>query len=165
MHFHYMSYLATPKQKNICLEDHGINNFGRVTLPWSSLLYMYTQFVWSLPRSRQEIFKWNLLLSSEIYLPLVLAVMKFTIFYLLTVQMVHIPNLVEVGPIVLEKKILTQETLRTMDDGRRRTSTHSNRSPDWLKWPKMTYKLVTHFRSFSHVIQYLSGFNHSTQYM
>ena len=41
----------------------------------------------------------------------------------------YVPNLVKIGSVVLEKKMLT-------DDTRRRTPTHSNRSPEWLRWPK-----------------------------
>ena len=43
----------------------------------------------------------------------------------------YIPNLVKIGPVVLEKKMLTETY-----DARRRTPTHSNRSFEWLRWPK-----------------------------
>ena len=45
-----------------------------------------------------------------------------------------LPNLVKIGPVVLEKKMLTH-------DGRR-TPTHSNWSPEWLRWPNKGYKLL-----------------------
>ena len=38
--------------------------------------------------------------------------------------------------VVLEKKMLTHDARRTTNDERRRTPTHSNRSPEWLRWPK-----------------------------
>ena len=41
----------------------------------------------------------------------------------------YIPNLVKIGQIVLEKK--THVARRTTDDGRPRTPTHSNWSPEW----------------------------------
>ena len=41
----------------------------------------------------------------------------------------YTPNLVKIGPVVLEKKMLTH-------DKRRRTPTHSSRSHEWLRWPK-----------------------------
>ena len=37
----------------------------------------------------------------------------------------YIPNLVKIGPVVLEKKMLTHDARCTMDDGRRRTPIHS----------------------------------------
>ena len=46
----------------------------------------------------------------------------------------YIPNLVKIGPGVLEKKMLTH-------DPQRRTPTHSNRSPELLRWPK-NYNIV-----------------------
>ena len=48
----------------------------------------------------------------------------------------YIPNLVKIGSVVLEKKMLTDNGRRTTHDTRRRTPTHSNRSPEWLRWPK-----------------------------
>ena len=36
--------------------------------------------------------------------------------------------------------MLTHDARRTTDDARRRMPTHSNRSPEWLRWPK-NYKL------------------------
>ena len=44
----------------------------------------------------------------------------------------YIPNLVRIGPVVSEEKMLTH-------DGRRQTPTHSNRSPEWLRWPNKAW--------------------------
>ena len=63
--------------------------------------------------------------------------MKFTISCLHTIQMLH----TKFGPVVLEKKMLMQDGRRTVDDGRWTTwtSTHSYRSPEWLRWPNNTF--------------------------
>ena len=37
----------------------------------------------------------------------------------------YIPNLVKIGPVALEKKMLTHDQRRTTDDARKRTPTHS----------------------------------------
>jgi hypothetical protein len=49
------------------------------------------------------------------------------------------PNLVEIGSAVLEKKLKMFKSLRPTNDERRRTKTDSNRSPEWLRWPKNQY--------------------------
>ena len=46
--------------------------------------------------------------------------------------------------VFLEKKMLTHDGRWTMDDGRRRTTTHSNRSLELLKWPKKDEILITY---------------------
>ena len=53
MHIHNMTKLATPSHRNPCPGGHGIYNFGK--LSWSLLLYV--QFVWNMPRSREEDFQ------------------------------------------------------------------------------------------------------------
>jgi hypothetical protein len=45
------------------------------------------------------------------------------------------PNLVEIGSVVPEKKLKTFKSLWPTDDARR-TKMDSNRSPEWLRWPK-----------------------------
>ena len=50
----------------------------------------------------------------------------------------NIPNLVKIGQVYLEKKMLMHGGQRTMDDGRRRKPTH--RSPEWLRWPTKCLK-------------------------
>ena len=40
----------------------------------------------------------------------------------------HVPNLVKIDLVVIEKKMITNDW--------RRTPTHSNGSPEWLRWPK-----------------------------
>ena len=51
------------------------------------------------------------------------------------VSLHYILNLVKIGQVFLENKMLTQE--RTTDDERRWTQTHSNRSAELLRWPKI----------------------------
>ena len=58
--------------------------------------------------------------------------MKFTISCLLTLEMLQ-TNLVKIDQVVL-KKMFT-------DDGWRRKVTHSDRLPEWLRWPK-NYSIV-----------------------
>ena len=53
----------------------------------------------------------------------------------------YISNLIKIGSVVLEKKMLT-------DDGRR-TPTHSNRSLEWLRWPKKGTLKFHDIQSFS----------------
>ena len=44
----------------------------------------------------------------------------------------YTPNLVKIGPVVLEKKMLIDDSRRTTDDARRLTPAHSNTSPECL---------------------------------
>ena len=95
---------------------------------FASLLYTY--FVWSMYGSTQDFERNNAFWLYDLYghtlaqepllrgswLPFELGVMKFTISSLLT--LCNIPNLVKIGSIVFEKKMLT-------DDAQRRTPTHS----------------------------------------
>ena len=92
-----------------------------------------------MPLSREEV---GFFLNTPIFhflpqnlSPLDVGAMKFTISCLLTLQMLH-TNLVKIGPVVLVKKMLT-------DDGRRWTSIHSNRSPEWRSWPKQSWISIT----------------------
>ena len=106
--------------------------FGLI-LPWSSLLYIY--IAWNMPM-RRTFFKNSSILHflPPNYLPFRWGggVMKWRWKWNFLVSLpyrCYKLNLVKIGSLVLEKKMLT-------DDGRRRTPSHSNRSPEWLRWPK-----------------------------
>ena len=66
--------------------------------------------------------------------------MKFAISGLFPLHMLH-TNLVKIRPVVSEEKMLTGDGRHTMtDDTRRRTPSHSSRSPEW---PKIFFSRTT----------------------
>ena len=52
MHFHYVTYMATPQHKNPCSRGHDI----LVDLSLVIIYSLYAKFVWSMPGSREEEF-------------------------------------------------------------------------------------------------------------
>ena len=98
-------------------------------IPWSSLLYNW--FVWTMPRDREQDF-------FKKYINFTLFTQKFSsggggswnLQFLVSFPYIcYIPNLVKIGPLVSEEKMLT--------DNRRRTTTDANpKSPGWLRWPR-----------------------------
>ena len=130
MHFYYMTYMAIPQHKNHCPGGHEIYNFGRPFLGHHYYIFSLSDLCLGLEK---KIFLRNtsiLHILLQKHLPLGVGVMKFTIPFSLPYRCyIRVPNLVKIGPVVLEKKMLTH-------DGRRQTPTHSNRSPELLRWPK-----------------------------
>ena len=125
MHFHYLTYMATPERKNPCPGGHEIYNIGRLFLghhyytlilsepwPWveKKIFLPQNYLFWGWGGS------WNL--QNLVSLP----------------YRCYIPNLVKIGPVVLEKKMLT-------DDGRRTTHDDGRQPIEWLRWPKNFVKL------------------------
>ena len=81
-----------------------------------------------MPKSREEDFKRNTVIwhfLPENFLPFGWWVILQ--FFVALPYRFYTPTLVKIGPVVLEKKMLTH-------DGRRRRSTHNNRSAEWLRW-------------------------------
>ena len=123
----YFHYMAMPQHKNPALGGHEIYNCNR---PFHGHNFLALSLSKPCPKEEKKIF-------SEIH--------QFYTFYpkitspwggaswnlQFLVPSPYIPNLVKIGPGVLEKRMLT-ETF----DARRRTPTHSNSSFEWLRWPK-----------------------------
>ena len=86
MHYHYMTYMATPQHKTLWPGVHDIYNFGRY-----SLVIITIYLVWSMPGSGEDFLKKciNFTLFTQKLPPLWVGVMQFTISCLTTLQMLH----------------------------------------------------------------------------
>ena len=104
-----------------------------------------------MPGSREEDFWRNTSILPQHYLPFGWGVMKFTISGLLPLMMLHTKFCNDWPSSFWGEDVNARPTT---DDARRRTPTHSNRSPEWLRWPKnQLYKkwFVIDFLSWGHV--------------
>ena len=130
-----MTYMARPQHKNPCPGVQEFYNFGRAFFGHYYCLLSFSDLSLGIEKKiLQEIHQfytfypqttspwgegsWNL--QFLVFLP----------------YRCYIPILVKIGPVVLVKKILTDDERRTPQDTRRQTPTHSNRPPEWLGWPK-----------------------------
>ena len=90
MHFHFMTYMTTPKHKNPCRGGHLISNFGR---PF--LVHYYYILSLSEPCSKVENFFFKRIIYQfyhvypKITSLLGWGLMKFTVSRLLTLQMLY----------------------------------------------------------------------------
>ena len=89
MHFHYVTYMATPQHKNPCPGGHEIYNFGG---PFLGHHYYILGLSDQCLGGEKKIFLRNtsiLHFLPQNYLPFGWGIMKFTISCLLTLQMLH----------------------------------------------------------------------------
>ena len=109
-----MIFMVTPQHKNPCPGVHKIYNFGRPFLGHHCNTYSIC-LVYAQAQRRRLLNKY---INHTLY-PKIMSlwgkVLKFTISYLLILQMLH----TKFGPVVLQRKML-------MDDAQR-TPSHSNR--------------------------------------
>ena len=130
MHFHYMTYMATPLHKNAC---PGVMKFT-ISVDSSLVIITIHLVAWTIPP--EKIFK------------------KYTIFTFFTPKLPPL-GIGRVYPTDATYKFGKDwpstsweedvKTRRTTDDGRRRTPNHNNRSPEWLKWPKKLFTFIFFF--------------------
>ena len=117
--------MTTPHLRNPCTRGHQIYNFGRPFL----CHYFYILGLSDLCLGvEKKIFKE--IQQFYTFYPKITSLLgwgSWNLQFLVSLPYrCYIPSLVKIGPIVLEKKMLTH-------DARRRTPTHSNRSPEWPK--------------------------------
>ena len=130
MHFHNMTKVAT------------WNLHFWYRLPCSSFLYI--QFVWNMPRRREEDFSKTASIL-QFFTPKLRPLRVGGSWHLqLLVSFpyrCHTPNLVKIGPVVSEEEMLTADGQRKTHIKQQWTLTHSNRSLDSLRWPKIFFKI------------------------
>ena len=112
MHCHYITYMATPLHKNPCTGGHNIYNFGR---PFFGHHFYTLSLYRPYPKVEKKIFfKYtNLHFLRIIYLPLGWRSWNLQFLVSLTYRC-HIPDLVNIGSVVLEK-MLRDDAWQTTD--------------------------------------------------
>ena len=122
MLFYYMTYMNTPQHKNPCQGGHEIYNFGRPFLGhhYQPIYLVCLIFVWE---QRRRFFKKYINYSRFTPKLPPLGSGCDEICNLLSPYPTDATyHIFKIGPVVLEKKMITH-------DGRRRTPIHSNMSP------------------------------------
>ena len=129
LHFHLMTYVAPPQHQTPAPRVRKL--IILVDSSWV-IITIYLN-VWSMPGFLKKYINFTHYLKLP---PLGVRVMKFTISWLLSLQMLHTKFGKDWLSNSWEKNVNGR---RTTEDGWRRTPTHSNRSPEWLRWPKKNY--------------------------
>ena len=149
IHFHYMTCMATPLQRHPCPRGHEIYYFGRPFPGHHFYILSLSQPCPCVEKIYQEkhIYRFTFFTPNLTRLGIGKGGGSWNLQFLVSLPYrCYIPNLVKIGSVVLEKKLT--------DDARRQTPTHSNRSPEWLRWPKKRQKL-NHSTLFPpHIIWY-----------
>ena len=130
MHFHRVTYMATPYHKNNCSGGHGIYNFSRSLLRHHTYIPICKCLI--IARRTELLNKYiNFKLVTSELSPLWLE--RHEIYACLSPYpkdaCLYKQNLVKIGPVVLDRNLFTH-------NGRRRTPIHGNRPPEWLRWFK-----------------------------
>ena len=128
MHFHYMTYMATPYHKSLCFRGHKIYHFLFIIT-----VYLMSWNIWG------DFFK-NYINSSLFTpklatFPRVGSLMKFTFSCPLTLQMIHSKFGKDLSTSSWEEDVYTRQTT---DNVWQRTWTPNNRAPAWLRYFEMT---------------------------
>ena len=129
-----MTYMGTPQHKNPCPGGHEIYNSGRPYLGHHYCINSLFDLCMGVEKILKEIHQINTFYP-KITSPAGGGGLEILQFLVALPYRCYIPK-VKIGPVVLEKNMLTH-------DGRRRTPTHSNRSPELLNISNGKYLLLS----------------------